>query len=385
MATYRFPINGLRHHDFKECLDELYELGPGKRMSISVEHDNPGEDDAVIVYWGKRHVGYVRSGRDRECAYSLITGSGRGSMLGRIVDIDREKRYLWMEVYSEQTVTLECSERPNMLQGLAFDGEMLPVDEEEVRLHTMLCNLEMVVECREPWDEDTEEWLCYVQENLWRDISCETSEQVRRILDCLTSGGADMEEYAQAANRLQYAIDYMGSPEVRRLQAQQILDKSRSKAMDLLLLRYAERAKDVIDRLPRELVTLFMEDGEVFMGRLWYLHIPYKQVQAIKTLLAMMIRLKDNAGEAVSTSIPEQWIINWAKRKENADKADFARELISTFEMERRSPELCQELDSMDAACRPKPTIGEYVAAKHVETEIQTIEAGGQGVIKNYK
>ena len=49
MPTYRFPINGIRHHDFKGRLDELYELAPGKRMSISVEHDNVGEVDAAIV------------------------------------------------------------------------------------------------------------------------------------------------------------------------------------------------------------------------------------------------------------------------------------------------------------------------------------------------
>ena len=78
MTTYRFAITGLRHHDFANRLDELYDKAMGKRMSISIEHDNPGEMDAVIVYWGRCFVGYVRSGTDREKACSLILSSGRG-------------------------------------------------------------------------------------------------------------------------------------------------------------------------------------------------------------------------------------------------------------------------------------------------------------------
>lgn len=60
---HRIIINGLRHHDFKGRLDELYKLAPGRRMAISIEHDNPKETDAVIVYWGKELVGYVRSAK----------------------------------------------------------------------------------------------------------------------------------------------------------------------------------------------------------------------------------------------------------------------------------------------------------------------------------
>ena len=33
MTTYRFAITGLRHHDFANRLDELYDKAMGKRMS----------------------------------------------------------------------------------------------------------------------------------------------------------------------------------------------------------------------------------------------------------------------------------------------------------------------------------------------------------------
>ena len=73
MTTYRFAITGLRHHDFANRLDELYDKAMGKRMSISIEHDNPGEMDAVIVYWGRCFVGYVRSDRSLTSWLSILT------------------------------------------------------------------------------------------------------------------------------------------------------------------------------------------------------------------------------------------------------------------------------------------------------------------------
>lgn len=351
MPNYRFPINGIRHHDFKGRLDELYELAPGKRMSISVEHDNVGEKDAVIVYWGSKFVGYVRSGEDRERAVALIETSGRGSLLGRIVGVDRDNRWLWMEITTETEIAVTHEDKPNLLTNWTFDGETLPLDEEEHRLHTMLCNLEMTTEALEPWDDEMAEWLAYVEENLWRDISLETSEHVKQILGFLTVGSTTYPEYARAASRLQYSIDYMASPEVRRLQAQQIIDKAHTDAMTLLLLHYDDAAKEAILQLPKELVTLFLKDGEAFMGRLWYLHRPTKQIRALNTLLSMMVRLKDNSGEDASTSIPREWLLQWGANQQDKRKAEFVQEVLARYEMERTNPELAEKIEGMLDCC----------------------------------
>lgn len=358
MPIYRFPITGIRHHAFKGRLDELYECAPGKRVSISIEHDNPEETDAVIAYWGKKPVGYVRSGEDREKAATLIGQTGRGSLLGRVVDVDRVKRWLWLEVSSEQMLTHTVDVRPNLLTNWTFEGKTLPTDEEEVRLHTMLCNLEMLTEEQVPWDEDMEEWLEYTEQNLWRDISLETSELVKRILTLLTA--IDDDAYRTAASRLQLATDCMGSPEVRRLQAQQIIDKAHTQSMDMILLHYAESSKDAIRKLPEELLTLFLKDGELFMGRMWYLHRPYKQVQTIKTLLAMMVRLRDDDGETASQSIPREWLVSWGKRQQDKRKAEVVKEIISSFELQRTNPMLAQQMDEMLAHCNRKSLITNF-------------------------
>ncbi|MBQ0165047.1 MAG: hypothetical protein KBS75_07600 [Bacteroidales bacterium] len=350
MPIYRFPITGIRHHALKGRLDELYECAPGKRVSISIEHDNPEETDAVIAYWGKKPVGYVRSGEDREKAATLIGQTGRGSLLGRVVDVDRVKRWLWLEVSSEQMLTHTVDVRPNLLTNWTFEGKTLPTDEEEVRLHTMLCNLEMLTEEQVPWDEDMEEWLEYTEQNLWRDISLETSELVKRILTLLTA--IDDDAYRTAASRLQLATDCMGSPEVRRLQAQQIIDKAHTQSMDMILLHYAESSKDAIRKLPEELLTLFLKDGEILMGRLWYMRQRHEVIRGVLTLLALNVLLREEAREISYDGISREWMIEWAKRRGDAEADSVVHQLIADFELAQTDAPLLRRLDEMHAACR---------------------------------
>lgn len=351
MTLYRFPINGLNYHDFQGRLDELYELALGRRMSISIEHDNPSEPDAVIAYLGNNFVGYVRSGIDRKRACALIKASGRETLLGKVVGVDRMKRWLWLEV------TSQCPEPPlaestsTLLTDWSFEGELLPCDEAEQRLHAMLSNLEMTVDAGEAWDVDMEQWLEYIEQNLWRDISIESTRQVRRILDMLTATTDVLPLNQEKADRLQLAIDVMGSPEVRRLQAAQILQMASSKQMDRLLLCYGERAREAIGKLPETLVQMFREDGERFVGRLWYLHCPHRQTQAVKTLLAMMVRLEGEDKGSAPQGIPEQWLLNWGARQKDKAKADTVREIIGTYEMELTNPELARQIQQMTDAC----------------------------------
>ena len=353
METYKFIINGLRHHDFKDRLDELYEIAPARRVSISIEHENAHEEDAVIVYMGNKCVGYVRSGNDRETACAIIRTSGRDSLLGKIVGVERKNRWLFMEVKTECEVVKTVDSRQNVLSGWEFDDKVLPMEESVHRLHTMLDNLKMVLECEEPWDEDMEEWLKYVEENMWRDISKENSEKISEILALLSSGCEHLPEYKEKASRLQYSIDYMASPEVRRFQAQQIIERAHSRDMDLLLLYYGERAKEKILQFPLELKKLFLQDGEVFMGRIWYLHCPYRQVSAILTILSMIVRIQDNEGECASDNIPRKWLMEWGNRDlENAIAVD---RILKTYELEKQNPLLAKQLQEMqDKNCKQK-------------------------------
>ena len=297
MQTYRFTVNGLRHHDFAERLDELCRLAPGRRLTLSIEADNPGEADAVIAYLGSRCVGYVRSGQRAE-ACALIRASRQEVLQGRVVGTDRQRRWLTVEVTAARLKLppLPETDSPHLLSRWSFEGRTLPVDEAEHRLHAMLASLQMVLEPCEPWEDDVEEWLEYIERQLWRDISSETSAQVAHILHLLTDGTPRHPLYADKALRLQLAIERMGSPEVRRRQAQHIVELARSAHMDELLCHYGQRAGEALLSLPEELARLFLTDSELLMGRLWYLRLPRHQVRALRTLLAMLARLNDLSG-----------------------------------------------------------------------------------------
>lgn len=130
----QLPITGLRHHDYSGRLDELYEHAPGQRMSISIEHENVAEPDAVTAYMGHELVGYVRSGAYREQACALIRASGRDTLLGRVTGIDLAKGWLWVEFRTEQPAPCPPHQgRPAALGDWSFEGELLPEDEAESR------------------------------------------------------------------------------------------------------------------------------------------------------------------------------------------------------------------------------------------------------------
>jgi len=385
-TTYLIPITRLCYHDFKDNLDELFELAPGKRMSISIEHDNPQERDAVIVYYLDKCVGYIRSGKDRETAYSLIKNSGKDSLLGRIVDTDRRKQWLIIEISSDIILPTTIIRKPNLLSEWSYDGELLPQDEKEVRLSTMLSNLQQVIENDEPLDEDAEFWLSYIENNFWRDISLETFNKVQHILELLMAGATKHREYDEVAIRMQCAIDRMGSPEVRLMQFNWIIEKARSKEMDFLMAHHdTDAAKQAVCLLPDELATLFLKDGEMIVGRLWYLHLPQSKVRALFTLLSMLVHQKENDQNNLDNRyIEKESLLLWASQQKDSQKAAVIKEFISDHEIKRTNPTLAKQIAELRDSCNPaKQTeenlqqIAKSIAEKQIHNDIAQMVVGG--------
>lgn len=293
MPTYRFIINGLRHHDFADRLDELFLSALGRRVTLSIEPDNPSEADAVIAYLGQCCLGYVRSAQRAE-ACGLIRALGLEAMQGRMVEADPQRRWLTVEVVADEALpSLPIGRPAHPLTGWHFDGRTLPEEEKEHRLRTLLASLLLTVKACEPWEEDMEEWLVYVDQELWRDISSDCSEKVEQLLRLLTDGTPAQPLYADKALRLQLAMDRMGSPEVRRQQAEHICQRAFSRSMDELLCYYkGDEPLQAVLTLPAELLRLYLTDSEALMGRLWYYRLPREQVRGVLTLLALMVRLR---------------------------------------------------------------------------------------------
>ena len=89
------------------------------------------------------------------------------------------------------------------------------------------------------------------------------------------------------------------------------------------------------------------------MGRIWYLHCPYRQVSAILTILSMIVRIQDNEGACASDNIPRKWLMEWGNRDlENAIAVD---RILKTYELEKQNPLLAKQLQEMqDKNCEKK-------------------------------
>ena len=97
-----------------------------------------------------------------------------------------------------------------------------------------------------------------------------------------------------------------------------------------------------------------MQDGEIFMGKMWYQHMPYSRMQAMKTQLAIMIRKKEDAADPPPSGIATEWLIEWAKKQGDKHKIDVVRQIVATHEMERSNPELDAKLKNMQQPTEPK-------------------------------
>ena len=63
MTTYRFAITGLRHHDFANRLDELYDKAMGKRISQGQVNDIMTFNSYGLQYYSfrKGKIGFART------------------------------------------------------------------------------------------------------------------------------------------------------------------------------------------------------------------------------------------------------------------------------------------------------------------------------------
>jgi hypothetical protein len=261
------------------------------------------------------------------------------------VGYDNENRYLFVELQSDDKPKIVHTQEKSELTNWSFDDRTLMPDEKEAQVVEELYSLDLLFREDMVCHEEIEESLKFIEENMWRDCSYEAKKQIEGLLSLASNLSNTHSWFAKIAKRLQYVIDYMGSPEVRKLQAQHILELAHCKEMDGLLHYYGERAADVVNVLPKVLTDLFRQDGELFMGRMWYLQCSAKMWRALKTLLAIMVRLEDNAGEEASNSLERQWILQWGSR--NASDAAVVKRMMSDYDIERRNPKLSSELTYM--------------------------------------
>jgi hypothetical protein len=75
------------------ALGALARLRPGDRLRLVREPDNPHDPDAVAVYSGTMHIGYIPRGVDRDIADRIMSADGVAAVVTAEAIIERGFRF----------------------------------------------------------------------------------------------------------------------------------------------------------------------------------------------------------------------------------------------------------------------------------------------------
>ena len=304
MEKIRIPIVGIRHHAFKDCLEEMYASAVGRMVVLCVDADNVAEKNAVMATLQGRCLGFVRSGKNREVAYEALRASGKTLLMSRVVEVNREQREVWVELSAKSLPEkLHHEEAPHLLTGWQYDGPVLHHSSEEV---ARLCHTSVLKECLclapKAWDDELECLLQSVCDCGWMDMSGEAFDEMSESLEMLTALGERDEQFAQAARRLQYAMDYMGSPETQQRRMEWLRGLVHSDQMQRLLREMGQEAERRVQQLPARLLVEFDISECDTMARLWYFRLSRSTVWAVLSLLATRLWLDEHPAQVVPSN-----------------------------------------------------------------------------------
>jgi len=147
-------------------------------------------------------------------------------------------------------------------------------------------------------------------------------------------------------------------------------DNEQQEALETFLQQY-EKQSEQLEALTSERDALKAENEQLKMEK--------------KELGNMSQRLVQKAEHEDLIKVLRTYM-NTSKRK-NAKKRGYIKMVITEMAQSARltlPEDMLQELDNFDDDnTLDRPAIGEYVAVKNVENEIQNVEAGGTGVAKH--
>lgn len=289
MPKYRFHVVGIRHHDYANNLDELYERAEGKSMTMYIEEENLMEENAVRVYMASKFVGYVRTGAERMLAVELLR-DGRLSVMGKVVEIDREYRMITIEVDTDVVSECKGRERGRKLRNWKYYGEKLLQTDEEITLKAMLNNLQMSLEQQEEWNDNMTQYMDFIEQNFWRDVSRESQHQLVVIEQLLTANCDVMLKYKEAAQRVAYILTDVNSPEARQRLVDLMKEQAKSKQV-AFMIKDADDANKKVNKIPYTLRRLYDNNPQEYVGRLRYMRYPYSQIRQLQTLMVIRIAL----------------------------------------------------------------------------------------------
>ena len=404
--------------DFLSKLDEKKPL-----VSVSREKGNMFDDDAFVVRWISQKCGYVRDKEEyKSVAHAAIEASGKPYFKAKVVEVTvADNGYFMVEVvlkheperlpvvdrwaqWDINVPMIALSENGLMLQdALMMLGDMDALDKDEIRQYC-----EVIVK--------------HGRHALWREAKCGIEDVISRLeavpdmhdmaeeLDHLLTGMCNGRR--EQERRDEWWPEVLNSAEasdvVREWRHDKGIDIREASKMELTgwLMEIEKQLSDIPTIANPE-----TEDEILLMTRSYYAMVP--ECKWLKILSAMIIRRQlrawlglPMAGLAGVEHVMQQEelrfigeMVNYSQTLPNYEEVRVLQTFIYRH-VQSLPPKVKEVVDGMtarfsehDALLREqtdamkeiasRPTIKEYNAVKHVENEIQNVEAGGKGVEKH--
>ena len=310
--TIKCKLVGMRHHDFKDKLEEFFDVAVGKRVLLQKEDDNVWDrNQAVAALCEGGLLAYV-SKSTRTRVRQFMADTGMELLLGTIVRVIRAKKVgesdmleVKVDVDKSSNVSTLQSSKPGALesepldpsnaenlavedwQAWEWDGMTMPRMKDANVLHGYVNMLRIWV--KSGWNDECEYAMNAIHENLWSDMSREMQDAIADLIRLLTELGLQ-----DAADELEQVLSHTDSPEFRQRLYQQIMQQCQTKEAEEVMRSYRPEG---VPKVYRNMLAL---DGGSFVSRISYMRMPQKVLQNLMTVATMEMRRLISEGEAVA-------------------------------------------------------------------------------------
>jgi len=263
----RISVVGLRHHDWKDRMDQVCLIGKGQMVTMSIEAHNPAEPNAVRTYIGRSVLGYVGSAY-REQVCRTIHSSGRSVLIGRVSTVDDKNKVVWVEA---DLTEVAPQEQPAMesRHRWHYHGPVLPMGSDAQFFHMQADTLLMLMQSGCEWNQDMDEALETVTEECWRDISAEGEERLSQLY-ALSAAYQHPPQGADIQRRLMGALTKLGSGHTRYKLVNTLLHMVHQDSTLNFLLNHKYELEHEVSALPPNVLCSFLQDPLMFMGKTRY-------------------------------------------------------------------------------------------------------------------
>ena len=308
MKKKELRIVALPYYEVGACLDGFMSEAIGRAMTLRPEPTNVVDALAIRAYdWQGRHIGYV-SHNSQQLAWQLLRGSGRHSLRGTVVAVDKVHKCVFFECTVETVGEAQELYPQGPFLDWTYTGPVLKPTPERSKLEYMTEELSERLDERASWDDrQQQDFLTLIGEFCQLsqyDLSAEMADYRRRLY--LRLRGTGHPELSHMADELQMSVGRMGRSlnggAVQRYWLDILTASGTASALLPSCKGYdAEDVRAQLELFPEGLYDVWQLNRGQFIQKVLYMHIPHDVLWKLVSGIAFVeaATRKDDIGTPV--------------------------------------------------------------------------------------